>query len=84
MNPNLLIPILSALALIGSGVGAYIGVRVAIARIETWREITDANINRLTNRVDLLSEDCAVFNTELGWLMREAGRDRANRQELRR
>lgn len=69
--------------LFGGCLGAYIGMRVGLVRLETWRDIIDKNVNRLTQRVGVLGDDSLVHDMEIGALMQGAGKDRIRRQAER-
>lgn len=49
MPASIYIPILSLIIGLCSGMlGGYMGVKISVVKLETWREILDGNINRLT------------------------------------
>lgn len=50
-NPSLIQVLISLGGMLGSGISAYIGVRVALTKIETRQDNHDKDIARLDNRM---------------------------------
>ncbi|HEX5461899.1 MAG TPA: hypothetical protein VFX20_18185 [Steroidobacteraceae bacterium] len=67
----------------GGFIGAYVGMRVGVAKLETWRDLTSPKLDDLANKVTLHDEDLNVFDMEIGTLMEKAGVRRVRRQRMR-
>jgi hypothetical protein len=86
VSSMLLVLIAGASLLIGVGggfIGAYIGMRMGLVRLEEWRKSVDENINRLSAAYGKHNDDLDTFNEELGILCYKAGIPRSNRQKMR-
>lgn len=80
----IIIPVISLfVGVFGGLVGAYVGMKVGLTRLETWREIIDGNINRLTVAVAAHQEDFLIHDMEIGELFRIEDMDRVVRQRMR-
>jgi len=68
----------------GTVVGAWIGSRIAMAKLEVWKDIRDGDIRSAAEDVGRLKEDVGIHEVEIGTLMAIEGLPRASRQLLRR
>lgn len=66
--------------IIGGVLGAYVGMRVGVAKLETWREITQEAIHSLQGDVRVLNEDSLIHDLEIADLMYIAKLPRKSRQ----
>jgi hypothetical protein len=71
------------IGIIGGIFGAYVGMKVGIAKLEIWREITQDAIDGLQKDVRSLNEDSLMHDLELAGLLRAANQPRAMRQRHR-
>lgn len=66
--------------IIGGVLGAYVGMRIGIVKLETWREITQDAIQSMQGDVRVLNEDSLVHDLEIADLMHIAKMPRKRRQ----
>ena len=71
------------IGLSAGGLGSWIGVRIAVTRLEVWRQVDAKSIETIAARVSVHSEDLLVHDLELGQVMQYAGLDRVRRQMVR-
>jgi hypothetical protein len=69
--------------LTAGGLGAYVGIRVAIAGLTTWKDIRDGDIKAMQRQVDVHGDDILTLDYEVGTLMTAASIPRARRQRVR-
>lgn len=67
----------------GGALGAYVGMRVGLARLETWKLMAAENLKNLDKAVGLLKEDSLVHDMEIESLMGHANMVRVRRQRTR-
>lgn len=78
---NVIFLILSFIVGIVGGVfGAYVGMKVGIAKLETWREITQDAIHSLQGDVRVLNDDSLIHDLEIADLLYLAKIPRKTRQ----
>ena len=61
----------------------YIGVRIAIGQLQTWRDIRDGDIKTMGEKIGKLNDDSTIYNQEIGALMHRADLKRIPRQNHR-
>ncbi len=71
------------IGLMAGGVGSWVGVRIAVTRLEVWRQVDSESIRTMAERLAVHSEDLLVHDLEIGQLMRHTGLDRIQRQGVR-
>lgn len=77
-------PIICALgSLAGTAIGVYVGMKVGLAKLETWREFATSDYNRMRRDVDVLQDDANTFDMEIGDILRRDGIERIRRQTVR-
>jgi hypothetical protein len=69
--------------LTAGALGAYVGIRVALAGLTTWKDIRDGDIRSLQMTVDVHGDDILTLDYEVGTLMSAASIPRARRQRVR-
>ncbi len=78
---------LSAITLLGSFVlgflGVYIGMRIAIARLETWRDVLKDGLTTAQRDIAILADDCHTFDVEHELIMNKLALARVRRQRFR-
>lgn len=81
---NIWMPLVTLfVGIFGGGLGAWIGVKVAIARLEFWKEMTDGKIKELNQRSDWHHDDLMAHDFELAMALPKIGLGRAPRQRIR-
>lgn len=84
MTPDMIIPAISIVIGIASGwVGAYIGMRVGIVRLETHMETVQKEVEKLGSRSHLHNEDLLIHDAEIGDVMQTLDIPRIRRQARR-
>lgn len=87
MPVAVVIALIAALSLVvgvaGGCIGAYVGMKIGIVKLETWRQIMDGDVKSAQREIGLLREDCLVFDMEIGDIMRLVHIARIRRQGLR-
>lgn len=84
MSITVWLPILaSIIGLISGGVGAYVGIRVALAGHQVWMDIRDGDIKALEGKVSVHNDDILTLDYEMGAVMELAKIPRARRQRIR-
>jgi hypothetical protein len=84
MPNEISVPLVSLLVgLIGSACGVFIGIKIGIARLETWRDICDVEVARLKSRTEVHGDDLLIHDMEIGTLMQKQGMERIRRQVAR-
>jgi hypothetical protein len=85
--PQTSLPLLALISLIasclGSGLAAFVVIKVSLARLETWRDIAHEDIRTLRKDVNVLQDDSLVYNGEIDLLYNDQGLHRAVRQRMR-
>lgn len=84
MNPQLFMALVGCVSMIGSGIGVYVGMKVGLTRLETWKEIAAEEMRVLRNDVNVTQDDCLIFDGEIDVLYENEGLHRAVRQRARR
>lgn len=72
-----------AINMIGTGLGVYVGLKIGLARLETWRDIAAVDIKDQRRDIDRLNDDSLVHDMEIATLFRNEGMERAVRQRMR-
>lgn len=84
MPNEISIPLVSLLVgLLGSACGVIIGMKVAQAKLEAWRDITEVEVSRLKSRAEIHGDDLLIHDMEIGTLMQHQGMERIRRQVAR-
>lgn len=78
--PPWLLPVLGAL---GSALGAWIAVKVTVARLEVQMGDTLTRVTRHGRRLAVISDDLLTHDFEIGTAFEKLQLKRANRQVLR-
>jgi hypothetical protein len=69
--------------LLSGAAGAYIGVKVAVTKLEVWREIIIGRLGALERNTDLHRDDIYAHDFELGTILEKLGLNRVSRQRIR-
>jgi hypothetical protein len=64
-------------------ISSYLGVQLALARLETWKSIRDGNIDWLMVRAGIYNDDLTAHDLEIGQIMAHLNIARVVRQRLR-
>lgn len=73
--------LISLLVGLGSGwIGAYMGMKIAVVKLQGKADIHETAINRLTVDVSAHRDDLLVHDMEIGLLMDRDGLERVRRQ----
>jgi len=87
MNPSIfpLFQLAASLAIgLGSGwLGAWMGLRIAVVKLEMRQTVDSAAITRLAVDVSAHRDDLLFHDVEIGELYRDAGKERVRRQLAR-
>lgn len=83
MNESYL-PLISLIVGLGSGwLGAFMGIKIAVVKLEMRQATADTAINRLTVDVSAHRDDIFILDAEVGELRVAAGMERIRRQIYR-
>lgn len=84
MPENAYIPIISLfVGIFGGALGAWVGVKMSIARLEFWKEMTDGKIKELSRNSDLHHDDLMAHDFEIGNALSKLVIPRVTRQRIR-
>lgn len=83
MNPAIIIAFCAAASMLGSGIAAFVVMKIGVAKLETWKEFADGNINRTIAAVGRHGDDLLIHDMELGNLHNSLGLERVRRQMVR-
>lgn len=84
MTINAWLPIIAAfVGLLSGAVGAYLGIKVAVTRLEVWREIILGRLGALERNSDLHRDDLYAHDFEIGTALEKLGLKRVSRQRIR-
>lgn len=83
MNPAFLLALTALASMIGTGIGVYVGMKVGLARLETWREIAAGEIKEIRRDVNVLQDDSLIYDGEIDILYNNEGIHRAIRPRER-
>lgn len=67
----------------GTSIGVYVGMKIGLTKLETWREFATADYKELRKDVDIVQDDCNTFDMEIGDILRRQGVERIRRQTVR-
>lgn len=67
----------------GGAFGGWLGVKMAIARLEFWKDLTDGKIKELTRNTDLHHDDIMTLDFEVGQVLQSLKLPRVMRQRIR-
>lgn len=65
MYPSYIIALTALVSMISSGVGVYVGMKVGLAKLETWRDIADKDIRNIQSDVSVLLDDSLIYDGEI-------------------
>jgi hypothetical protein len=83
MNPTVIIALCALASMLGSGIAAFVVMKVGVAKLETWKDFADGNINRTIATVGRHGDDILIHDVELGNLHQSLGMERVRRQMVR-
>lgn len=83
MSPTLIVALCAIASMLGSGVAAYVVMKVGVAKLEEWKVFADGNINRTIVTVGRHGDDLLIHDMELGNLHNSLGMERVRRQMVR-
>ena len=70
-------------SLLGTAAGVFVGIKVALAKIEMWRDIAAEEIRELRKDVGVLEDDSLIYDGEIDLLYNNSGLRRAVRPRQR-
>lgn len=73
----------AVMSALGSAAGVWVAIRVAVAKLEVWRDIADGTMRDHGRSIALVKEDCTVLDAEMDRVYEERGWHRAQRQRMR-
>lgn len=81
MPSQILVSAVSLLiGMFGGMLGAYVGMKVGIARLEEWRFTVDRNLTKLDSAAAIFRDDILVLDIEVDRLMASQKMERTRRQ----
>lgn len=85
MSIELSLPLISLIVgVFGAVLGAWMTIKIGMAKFETWRDIRDGNIKDLLRDMVLTKEDVYVHDNEIGALFEVNKMTRLSRPGIRR
>jgi len=66
-----------------SGLASFVGIKIAVTRLEVWREVTAGDVSKHDKRISIQEDDSRVHDTELQLVLKHTGIDRVQRQAQR-